>query len=301
MGRTVTIICGLVMAVLANHAAGQAMVLKDGTRVSDSDFRVENGQIKRTIKLQGDKTAESTVQASQIMQLDWPYPAELTEARSLMAQGKSGEALEALVKGKAFFEPFKDIKGGDVWYRDLFFTYVETLVQAGKFEEAVKLLPEVQIMPLTDEQKTRLKIVRLDIERQTTSNYVSILAQAQNILSETDDLAICAAVWSIIGDIHTKQKEYEKALMAYLRIPVFYGTQMQRVPEAELNAARSLVKMKRYEDATKFFTRLAETYPGSVIAEAATKEKAAINGLKNEPEAIPGKDEKDKAAEPAKS
>ncbi|MBK8094810.1 MAG: hypothetical protein IPK32_23300 [Verrucomicrobiaceae bacterium] len=56
---------------------------------------------------------------------------------------------------------------------------------------------------------------------------------------------------------------------------------MQRVPEAELQAATMLVKMKRYEDASILFSRLIESYPGSQIAERATKEKASIAGMKN--------------------
>jgi TolA-binding protein len=88
----------------------------------------------------------------------------------------------------------------------------------------------------------------------------------------------------IIADIHLKKKDLEQALMAYLRIPVFYGTQVQRVPDAEMKAAQTLVRMKRYEDAQTIFARLADTYKGSAIAQAAEKEKAAINGMKNEPE-----------------
>jgi hypothetical protein len=40
--------------------------------------------------------------------------------------------------------------------------------------------------------------------------------------------------------------------------------------------------MRRFEDATAFLTRLVESYPGSAVAETAAKEKASINGMKNE-------------------
>ena len=152
----------------------------------------------------------------------------------------------------------------------------------------------------------RLRIIQLDIERQTTSDYTAIIVEAQGILKETDDSAIGASLWAIIADVHTRKKEWEKALLAYLRIPVFYGTQMQRVPEAELNAAKSLIKMKRYEDASSFLARIVESYPGSPVAESATKEKAAIAGMKNvaeEEAAAEGKPDaaKPKDGQPAKS
>jgi TolA-binding protein len=88
----------------------------------------------------------------------------------------------------------------------------------------------------------------------------------------------------MIADIYARQKQWEKALMAYLRVPVFYGTQVQRVPDAELKAGQMLVQMKRYEDAQAVFKRLIETYPGSAVADLATKEQGKINGMKNEPE-----------------
>jgi tetratricopeptide (TPR) repeat protein len=278
-------------------AHGQALVLKDGTRIPDTDFKVEGGKIVRTIKI-GDKSATTVLQKSNVASLDWPMPQEIADAKNLMAQGKADEAIATLKKGMDFFENFQDIKGN--WYGEIFFAYVEALSQGGKFEDTIKMIPQLKQLQLTDEQKLKLRIIQLDIDRQTSSEYVSILAEAQSILSETDDSAVCAAVWAIIADIHAKKKEWEKALMAYLRIPVFYGTQVQRVPDAEMKAGQMLIKMKRFEDAQAVFTRLAETYANSAIAAAANKEKAAINGMKNEPEEEPAA-EKAKEGEAAQT
>jgi len=272
----------LLWALQSQEAQAQALVLKDGTRVPAEDFKVEAGKIIRTVKLQGTNTATTVLATSNIAELDWPFSAELVESRSLLSQGKTEEAISVLKTGKEFFEAFKDVKGGGELFRDVFFAYVEALAQGGKFDDTISLMPTLQKLSLNKEQEVRLKVLKLNIERQTSSDYVSIIAQANNILSDTDDSGISAAVWDIIGDIHDKKKEYEKALMSYLRIPVFFGTQMQRVPAAELKAARMLIKMRRFEDATTFLTRLVESYPGSAVADAAAKEKASINGMKNE-------------------
>jgi tetratricopeptide (TPR) repeat protein len=296
MSRFVTLLL-LITGALAGAAHGQALVLKDGTRIPESDFKVEDGKIVRTIKI-GDKSATTVLPKSNIASLDWPMPIEIADAKALMSKGKAQEAIEMLKKSRDFFEVFQDVKGN--WYAELFFTYVEALNQGGQFDETVKMIPQVKSLPLTDEQKMKLRVIQLDIDRQTSSEYVSILAEAESILADTNDSSVAAAIWSIIADIHAKKKEWEKALMAYLRIPVFYGTQVQRVPDAEMKAAQMLVKMKRYEDAQTTFTRLAETYAGSAIAEAALKEKAAINGMKNEPEEQPA-EEAPKAGEAAKT
>lgn len=265
-------------------ALADALILKDGTRVEKADMKVKDGKISRLIKI-GGNTAEGTVQISQIASLDWGDPEELTNASALLAAGKTEEAVAQLKAGKEFFAVLKDVPGN--WYLDLYIAYVDALNQAGKFEDVVKTLPDLQAQKLTDQQKMKLRIMKLDIDRQTSSNYDSIVSQAEDILKETDDSSVAASLWSIIGDVYMKKKDYEQALLSYLRITVFYGTQVQKVPDAELRAARALVKMKRYADAQKFFTRIVETYPGSPIAQTAEKEKAAIGGMKNEDQAPP--------------
>ena len=286
----------LIFAVVAAGSAfGQAIVLKDGNRVFSSEFSIQDHKIVRTIQI-GEQKATSILDKKNIDSLEWPYPAELTESADLLAKGKTEEAIAVLKKGRDFFEHFEGIEGN--WYIDIYFAYIEALNQGGKFDEVVKSLPALRALKLTDAQKMRLRIIQLDIERQTTSDYAAIIVEAQGILKETDDSAIGASLWAIIADVHTRKKEWEKALLAYLRIPVFYGTQMQRVPEAELNAAKSLIKMKRYEDATSFLARIIESYPGSPVAESAAKEKAAIAGMKNVADEEAAADGKSDAAKP---
>ena len=297
----------LVFAVVAAGSAfGQAIVLKDGNRVFSSEFSISpEGKIVRTVQI-GENKATTILEKKNIDSLEWPYPAELTESADLLAKGKTEEAIAVLKKGRDFFEHFEGIEGN--WYIDIYFAYIEALNQGGKFDEVVKALPSLRALKLTDAQKMRLRIIQLDIERQTSSDYAGIIVEAQSILKETDDSAIGASLWALMADVYTRKKEWEKALLAYLRIPVFYGTQMQRVPEAELNAAKILIKMKRYEDANAFLARISESYPGSPVAESATKEKAAIAGMKNVPEeeadaaAADGKSDaaKPKEGEPAK-
>lgn len=274
----------------AQAASAQMLVLKDGTQINHTEFTVQDGKVVRTLTI-GDQTATTVLPMANIASMDWPEPIEISDARALLGQGKPDEAVAIIKKSKEFFEVFENVKGTP--YRDVFFAYVETMSQAGKFEETIKLIPQLRAVQLTDEQKLKLRIIQLDIDRQTSTEYTSILAEADSILSDTNDSAIHAAIWMIIADIHLKKKEWEKALMAYLRIPVFYGTQVQRVPDAEMRAAQTLVKMKRYEDAQAVYARLMDTYKGSPIAQAAEKEQAAINGMKNEPE--PDKDAEQKS------
>lgn len=286
----------LTVGLLAGSALGQALVLKDGTRIPNTEFKLDGTKIIRTVKI-GETSATTEVPRQNIGYLDWPEPPELLEARDLMSQAKSAEALALLKAGVEFFDKLQEIEGN--WYQAMLFAYVETLSQAGQFEETIKLMPRLRALNLSADQKMTLRIIQLDIDRQTSSEYSAILAEAKNILSDTSDSSVGAAIWMIIADIHAKKKEWEPALMAYLRIPVFYGTQMQRVPDAELKAGQMLVKMKRFEDAQALFTRLVESYKGSAIAETAAQEKASINGMKNQTEEEAATKEAEKPADAA--
>lgn len=270
---------------LTGHALADALILKDGTRVEKADLKIKDGKISRLVKLPGGNTAEGSLAVSQIASLDWGDPEELTNASALLAAGKTEEAVTQLKAGKEFFEALKDVPGN--WYLDLYLAYVDALNQAGKFEDVVKTLPDLQSQKLSDDQKAKLRIMKLDIDRQTSSNYDLIIGQAEDLLKETDDSALAASIWSIIGDVYMKKKDYEKALLSYLRITVFYGSQVQKVPDAEMRAARALVKMKRFADAQRFFQRIVDTYPGSPMATAAAQEKSAIGGMKNEDQPAP--------------
>ena len=272
---------GIIVAA-SSLASGQAIVLKDGiTKLGPDQFKVEGGKVMKLVKI-GDKVGQSELQLSGVLRLEWPTPEELTQGTALLAAGKTDEGLEMLKKGKTFFEPFKDVPGN--FYADLSLAYVEALGQAGKFDETLKAIPPLRLLKLSDSQKTQLKIIQLNVERQTSGDPTSVIAQAENILGETDDSAVGASLWILIGDVNMKKKDYEKALFSYLRVPVFYGTQVQRVPDAELAAARCLAKMRRFEDAASYYKRLQETYPGSNVATVAKTEETSIHGLKNEDE-----------------
>jgi tetratricopeptide (TPR) repeat protein len=289
----ITIIAVIVAHAASNSATAQALVLKDNSRLGPDQFSVEDGKVLKKVRV-GQNIATSTMQMSTIARMEWPVPEELTASRDLRAAGKTKEALELLAKGRAFFGPFKDVPGNH--YADLSLAYLETMSQGEDFTATLKALAEAQRLKLTDAQKLNLKIIKLNVDRQASSDYVGIIAQAENILAESIDSAVGASVWMIIGDVYTKQKDYEKALMAYLRVPVFYGTQVQKVPEAELQAARSLALMRRFEDAQAFYSRLEESYKGSGVAATAAQEKTRISGLKNDE----GGTDEPPAEEPAK-
>jgi tetratricopeptide (TPR) repeat protein len=271
---------------LAGLHAQAAIVLKDGARINAGSFGVSEGKITRKIRLSNGQEAVSSIPFDSIDRMDWPEVQQVQEAQSLMAEGKTKEALEELQEAKDFFKPFKAIKGNP--YNHIAFVYVEALDQAGHFDALIRALPEVEAMKWGDDEKLRLKLVKLNMQRRTSGDQETVLTEAESILGDTDDAAICARLWMTIAEIHAKRERWEQALTAYLHVPVFYGSQGGLVPQAELAAANMLKKMERFQDAVGFYQRIMEQYPGGEIATTAKNEMLPINGLDNKPDKLPG-------------
>jgi len=302
MRKITTAIVTAVLLAAASQGVAQSIVLKDGSKLGPDQFKIEGGKVMKIVKV-GSNVATSVLQMSGVLKLEWPMPVELTEGTALLASGKTEEGLAMLKKGRDLFEPFKDVPGNH--FADLSFAYVEALGQAGKFEDTIKAMPALRLLKLTDAQKTKLKIIQLehrapDLQRLRLHHCPGAEHPQRNrrfgrggLL--VDDSGRCLLQAEAVG----------KALLAYLRVPVFYGSQVQRVPEAEMAAAGALAKMRRFEDAAGFYKRIVEAYPGSGMAEKAKTEEAAIRGLKNESDApaktdAPAADAKAADAAPAK-
>lgn len=286
---------------VAAHLRAQSIVLKDGSMMPVADLTIADGKILRNITLSNGQKGQSSVSFSEIQQLVWPNPQQITDARNLMAAGKANEAVALLQQAKDFFRPFKDIPGNP--YKDVVFAHVEALDQAGEFDAIFKVMPEVNAIKWDDDKKTALRIIKLNMERRTSADQEKVLAEAVALRDETDDTAVRAKLSNTIGDIHFKEERWEDAFNAYLRVPVFYGSQAAVVPQAELMAARCLVKLERYSDAAVMFERISQTYPGSEVGGTAKKEFLSVTGRPNKPDKPPqdGNDSAKKTDEKAKS
>lgn len=290
----------LVTLGVSSRLAAQDIVLKDGNHINALDLTVGDGKITRNITLSNGQKAQASVGFADIDHMEWSDPQELQDARKLLSEGKSKEALAALEKAKAFFKQFKGVKGNP--YNDVLFAQAEALDQANDFDTLIRVLPETNAIKTWDDtQKMKLRIIKLNVDRRTSSDTEAILSQAEGLLKDTTDSGVAARLWMTIGDIYTKGEKWNDALNAYLHVPVFYGTQVALVPQAELMAARSLIGMERFKDAGTMLQRIQDTYKGSEIAETAKKEFLSVNGRDNKPDKPPQKGNDSQSKSPSKS
>jgi tetratricopeptide (TPR) repeat protein len=268
--------------IFSLHAENKiTLTLKPNELVAPENWFKDGSKFFKRIMISGQENRKE-IKINEIIKIDSNSVTELEAIRGLMAAGKNDDAISALKSMLDFYEPLQNIPGNS--YIPVYFAYIEALDKSGRFEETVKLIGKLKSLALNDDQQKKLQLIQLNVDRQTGASASTVISQAQNILNETDDSAVGAAVWMIIGDVYQRKQEWEKALDAYLNVTVFYGSQIERVPEAELASATILGKMKRFEDAVSVFDRMVIEYAGTELAKVAETQRATMVGMKNDPE-----------------
>ena len=257
----------IALALLAvSPLCAQRYLLKDG-KVLKQDEVVLKGNV--LVKALAGDAGEQQFPISQVVRLDWPEPAEIAEARSLLASGKVEEAEAKITPIYTQFTPFAKIPGG--WWNDAALLRARVLLARQQNSETEKATKEL-IATSTDEmtrQSAQLIAIRLQLvlgKRIVADTLLEELMRKE----VPGDIAAGAAV--LRGDIAYSQKDFEKALELYLLVPAFYGTEDEVMPAALLGSARSF---RGYGDAARTeraYLDLIAAFPNSAEASLAKRE-----------------------------
>ena len=259
----------LLALACASPLCAQRYQLKDGRILNQADVVVKDGKLVQTLAGSGGGSAEMTYAFSQVARLDWPEPAELDDAGTLLASGKASEALDKITPIYRQFLPFPSTPGS--WWSDAAVLRARALLADKKLSDAESAAREI-ISSKTDEDAVKAaQLVMAEV--QFRLNKASIAdAMLDEILKKGASSEIEARAVLLRGDIAFANKQPEKALQFYLQIPVFYGSHDELMPAALLGSARSF---KAYGDGgrtERAYLDLINTYPNSAEATAAKAE-----------------------------
>ena len=260
----------IALALLAvSPLCAQRYLLKDGKALKQDEVVLKGNVLVKA--LAGD-AGEQQFPISQVVRLDWPEPAEIAEARSLLIAGKVEEAEAKITPIYTLFTPFAKIPGG--WWNDAALLRARALFARQKNSETDKATKEL-IATSTDEptrQAAELLAIRLQVVLGKRSVADTLLEELMR-KEVSGDIAAGAAV--LRGDIAYIQKDFEKALELYLLVPAFYGTEDEVMPAALLGSARSFRGYGDSARSERAYIDLMAVYPNSAEATTAKRE---VNG-----------------------
>ena len=147
----------------------------------------------------------------------------------------------------------------------------ETLAALQRDAEAQPLAVEIQ-KNSTDPEVARAANLRIAASLVKKLEYEKAAEICDAAIKESTRPDVLADAWVTKGNLLLAQKEWDSALLAFLRVPVFYRDEKLFMPPAMLGSARAYRRLEDLERAKKSLNDLIATFPQSAEAALAKTE-----------------------------
>lgn len=255
---------------LAGIGRAQTFYFNDGKKASLPEARIQGLNIVVPLKLSGADggSAEISLPISTIKRMDWPAPPAIAQAEDDLKAGKPADALKKIDAILGAQEIFREIPGS--WWSKGAVVKAIALARLGKDVDAGVTLELMRLTkaPADDIARGEIAIIDQLVASGKIDDAAARLAKIQS--TATDDASL-AAIALIKGKMLANSGHAEDALLSYLRVPVFYSTESDKMPAALLGAARAYRKLGDETRAAATITTLTTDFPDSPEAAEAKR------------------------------
>ncbi len=259
----------LLLLVLACTVGGaQTIVLKTGQQVETRGVTRSGDKVMAKIDV-GGTAGEAGYDLNAIARIQFPEPRGLKIGAELLAQGQADKALAEVTPIINFYAPFKDIPGA--WWSAAAVVKVSALAALGRDAEAEPLAREIQ-KNSADPEVARAANLRIAAALVKKLDYEKAAEICNAAIKESTKPEVLADAWVTKGNLLLAQKEWDDALLAFLRVPVFYADEKLFMPPALLGSARAYRRLDDLERARKSLNELVAGFPRSAEAALAQTE-----------------------------
>lgn len=258
----------LACAALPSSAVAQRYIMKDGTALPAADVTLGSGALVQQVQIASGGSFERRYPFGDIARLEFPEPEAFEQADALVRAGKGEEALALVEPVYRQFAPFSRVPGSH-WPRAAELRLQALLLGNDNLpiSAAAREIMQANLGPdITGTAKLALAQIDARGGRESLANIM-----IDEIVREAP-APVQARAWLLRGDLAAARSSHVEALEAYLRIPAFYGTLDELLPQALLGAARAY---KGYGDtgrAERAAIELIDTFPDTIQATRAKQE-----------------------------
>ncbi len=234
------ILLPLLLAAFAPLASGQTLTFSDGRTAPLSTARIVGDTVRLPLDLGGEGSGEISLAIANIVRLDWPEPAELAETETLLAAGRTADALALLDKTLPVHAPFKDIAGS--WWAKFMGLRVRALAKLGRDIDAEVA---VELLRRSKTGADQVPGATLDIVSALLDAGKAARASKQLDLATlpADDEVVAARLAILRGRILFAEDKPEDALLSFLRVRALHPRVAAYQPAALLGAAACYEKL----------------------------------------------------------
>jgi tetratricopeptide (TPR) repeat protein len=275
MIRRVTFILALAGAgtvPVTDACAAFTVTTKDGDTFITDSLTTQGTKLQILIPGQPLRTLEAAI----VERIEMPEPPAYAEARNAFLAGNTVGTLQAMGKLRAELEPLKNIPGTRDWWLDGEFLRAHILLSQRREREAEAALKEIAA-DTRDEDSQRHARAFLAHMTGLRGDPKLALDELRKIILETTDPDVLADAWLFVGQHAAATNDHQAAILAYLRVPVFYPGKMVALAAAQLGAARAFMPIDNGEQARKVLNDLIAKLPNTAEAAEARKLVAQID------------------------
>ncbi len=262
-------------AVLAAPASAQTFYMKDGREVTAKSLRRQGDTIMATVQLapaqdgQQAQTGELGYPIAQISKIDFPDPPQLAAATDLIIRGKISEAFLQLDPVIHYYEGFRDAPGS--WWMDAAVLKVLAQLADGRDKDASALIDSISRTATEPDAVAYAKaLAALNVARH--GDPAIAMEMCKPVIKDGVRPEALAVAYLAEGESHLARKEWEQALMDFLKIPVFYPDEKLFLPQSMIGSCRAYTGLQDFARAKTTLTDLTTTYAGSREAQQAKVE-----------------------------
>ncbi|MFA6288457.1 MAG: tetratricopeptide repeat protein [Opitutaceae bacterium] len=252
----------LVQSLFAGAAFSQTFYFSDGRKASMPEAKTRGTNIVVPLKVAGTDggSASVTLPISSLARIEWPAPAAIADAEADLKADKPADALKKIDAILPEQELFRDIPGS--WWNQGAVVKAVALARLGKDVDAGVMLERMRRAKAPAEDISRGEVAIID-QLVVAGKTDDATARLEKLSETVTDDGGLAAIAITKGRIFERAGKTQEALLSYLRVPVFYPSEEDKMPAALLGAARAYKKLGDEARAASTLATLSTRFPNS--------------------------------------
>lgn len=258
--KNLCFLCAALALLSAPLHAAITVSLKDGSSVAAASLAPQ-GASKLRITPEGGGTPR-VVDVSAIDRVEMDPPQSLTDTYTAFAAGDTVQTLGAMGKLRVELEPLKTIPGGREWWLEGEFLRAHILLSQKRIADVEASMKEIAANSADPEAQRHARVFLAHLTA-LAGDPRKALEQLQEIILASRDNETLADAWLFAGQSHAALSEQQQAVVAFLRVPVFYPARQVPLAGAQLGAARCFIALEDISSARRVLKDLTTQSPNT--------------------------------------
>lgn len=260
-------------------AAGRIKItFADGHTQMAAGVRRSGNTLLANIAIAAGVRGETGYPLASIRGIEFPNESQLKTAQAALGSGDASKALGILDNLVSEQRGFRTIPGN--FWAPAAILKADALLALGRDKEAAPLLEQIASEVKDPDQIQNVRIAQAFLSLRG-GRPDEAGATFDKVIAESKRPGNLAKAWQGKGESLLTGEDYDGALLAYLRVPIFYSNETAVMPPSLLGIARAYEGLRDFDRANETLAELVKTYPSSPEAAAAKAETVRIQKKAN--------------------